>query len=641
MANDNEVEGMPAGATVRSLRQTQASDQIEGLPEGATVRPLTSQTQGATKPEEVEGLPKGATLRPVSDGSKQSTSTEDQPSVAQVLIQPTEKTDKEYMGYRGPAGVAGATVHVLNRVAEETTGAVKGLWEMGKDIFQNPDRPLIIPDKEGKYAGQETIVQKYNPFKGLGRIAEVPGAVRDINASPDPLTHYANAAEDTAAQGAGQTLTALAAEKVGEKTAGAVSNKLIKEANATRPTPVHVELEARALESEKAAAKTQAEVDKYSASKTKGVNPPKDVVEANEKAQTKAAEDRFHADTAKETYYAARTAKPAPKIQPIAQAPEVSTEDVTAQPSTLKPLGSTAPARPINVKAPGEVAPEIIRQPAQSTAELPSQLGKIRLPEAEGVLIRPQPLLTEGKPPVGLAETLESTEKAVEPLIKEVKAAKSAPAKSTPVKPADLERGIREGLGGTELKPNVPLKEQVEKPVAEKPVVEPEKKLSSDPRKATLQRAGASDEDIATILQRGSKVDPTSKVGMSKLAEHFDLDLGDKAIGRGKGDIKAGTHVEPHKVLQQIIDAGHTPAEIAKAVREGRHLPTVSGGSQSAVEAPQPQGGHAGGSSASVEELNRPGKHYRVSNMGTVTYQGKSFAPEETPNRLRKNDGST
>ena len=43
------------------------------------------------------------------------------------------------------------------------------------------------------------------------------------------------------------------------------------------------------------------------------------------------------------------------------------------------------------------------------------------------------------------------------------------------------------------------------------------------------------------------------------------------------------------------------------------------------------QGGHAGGGSASEEELARPGKHYIVQKNGSVTYHGKSFAPEETP----------
>lgn len=40
------------------------------------------------------------------------------------------------------------------------------------------------------------------------------------------------------------------------------------------------------------------------------------------------------------------------------------------------------------------------------------------------------------------------------------------------------------------------------------------------------------------------------------------------------------------------------------------------------------QGGHAGGGVASVEEINRPGQNLMVSKNNTVTFHGKSFAPE-------------
>lgn len=44
------------------------------------------------------------------------------------------------------------------------------------------------------------------------------------------------------------------------------------------------------------------------------------------------------------------------------------------------------------------------------------------------------------------------------------------------------------------------------------------------------------------------------------------------------------------------------------------------------------QGGHAGGGVSSVEELSRPGTNYVVSPSGTLSYHGKAFAPESTPN---------
>lgn len=43
----------------------------------------------------------------------------------------------------------------------------------------------------------------------------------------------------------------------------------------------------------------------------------------------------------------------------------------------------------------------------------------------------------------------------------------------------------------------------------------------------------------------------------------------------------------------------------------------------------QGQGGHAGNTVASEEEINRPGQNYLVNKSGSLTYHGKSFAPEE------------
>ena len=49
------------------------------------------------------------------------------------------------------------------------------------------------------------------------------------------------------------------------------------------------------------------------------------------------------------------------------------------------------------------------------------------------------------------------------------------------------------------------------------------------------------------------------------------------------------------------------------------------------VEADEGQGGHAGNTVSSIEEITRPGTNYIVHKNGNITYHGKSFAPEETP----------
>lgn len=110
-----------------------------------------------------------------------------QPSTWDVLTQPTEKTDKEYLGYTGAAGVAGATIKGLSDVARGTQGAISGMYDMVSHPIDTAKGVAAIP----------------------AQAAQVPAAVRDINASPDPVGQYAQAAQDTASQGAGQALTAI------------------------------------------------------------------------------------------------------------------------------------------------------------------------------------------------------------------------------------------------------------------------------------------------------------------------------------------------------------------------------------------------------------------------------------------------
>lgn len=74
--------------------------------------------------------------------------------------------------------------------------------------------------------------------------------------------------------------------------------------------------------------------------------------------------------------------------------------------------------------------------------------------------------------------------------------------------------------------------------------------------------------------------------------------------------------------LQRSID-------MVQAAKAKRGITQPQNGGSAAV---QEQGGHAGNSVTSVEELNRSGTNYTVSKGGQVSYHGKSFAPESTPN---------
>lgn len=66
----------------------------------------------------------------------------------------------------------------------------------------------------GAFQGiEQTIAHPIDTLKGVADLpsqaAQVPGAIKDINASPDPTGTYAKVAQETAGQGAGQALLAL------------------------------------------------------------------------------------------------------------------------------------------------------------------------------------------------------------------------------------------------------------------------------------------------------------------------------------------------------------------------------------------------------------------------------------------------
>ncbi len=136
-----------------------------------------------------------------------------QPSVMQVLTQPTAKTDKEYLGYTGPAGVVGATLHGLNDVAQGTKDAIKGAYDSVAQPPQDKTETAVS-------ALSPAALPIYRMLRGLGHTAadatHIAAAIHDINQSADPVGNYLEAGEKTAAQGAGQALVALGTEGVAE-----------------------------------------------------------------------------------------------------------------------------------------------------------------------------------------------------------------------------------------------------------------------------------------------------------------------------------------------------------------------------------------------------------------------------------------
>lgn len=98
-------------------------------------------------------------------------------------------------------------------------------------------------------------------------------------------------------------------------------------------------------------------------------------------------------------------------------------------------------------------------------------------------------------------------------------------------------------------------------------------------------------------------------------------------IGKGQDEIQSW--MDEHN--QEAPGAKPTgAAATAKARFDAARAAAES--KANAIETDAPQGGHAGNGVSSVEELSRPGKNYVVTKSGALTYQGKSFAPESTPN---------
>jgi hypothetical protein len=141
-------------------------------------------------------------------------------SLWDTLTQKTADTDKNYLAGVGSgkddmAGTVGADIHGLNEVARGTIAAAKGGVQGAYHAFA--DQPQGTLEKTLSY--YPGLLQAYRmsakPIVDAAKLTpQIPDAVSDINASPDPLTHYAQAAEDTASQGAGQALAAAITEKL-------------------------------------------------------------------------------------------------------------------------------------------------------------------------------------------------------------------------------------------------------------------------------------------------------------------------------------------------------------------------------------------------------------------------------------------
>ena len=545
------------------------------------------------------------------------------PAVRASTKTPTEKAAENAVITTPPSNidlikgfVTDAASQVRHNPMEFAKGVAKAVIPTAQGALPQADSTELDAATKAKLEKEEenpNLAERI--LEGTSEALHIPQAFKKVQ---DVVTPYLT--PQNSAQQAGSDVGQLTGQMYGAVEMGKGAMGMVRPGTynpsrvaLTRPEPVPQLLVDELNAKQAAFNKAKTDVDVYQHSQAKGAEPPAKVQKAFDKAKKELVEAQFHYNTAKDAIRP-KTVKPQPvdHFQGFQQ-------DI----DSMAPGAPGAPEqKPINVKGPGEVKPETISQPltekpmiVPGQKQLPKNQGRMgvtnMLPEAplhlpqevlpsEHSMVKtnvpakvtePKTVVVEmrvpksrygaptktvsAKTPTGVPQVMPVEAPASS---MEAEITKNEPKPASPVKPMSDKIGeeVRKGTGGAEdLKPNVPLKEQG---TAKEPV-----KLSSDPRKAALQRAGATDEEISKILARGTKTDPTSKVGASKLAEHFGIDLGQSAVGRGKADAAAGTHISPAEILQTIIDAGHSPSDIAKAVDEGKHLPTASGGSQAAT----------------------------------------------------------
>lgn len=128
-----------------------------------------------------------------------------------VKVPPAAKTQPDDSSMLLGKDVNGPNPYKLDSYGDAT---LHGLWGLGQGVAQGINGGINLI---------KTAARAYNdPHADVGdaafpepKIEQVPGAIKDINNSPDPLGTYATVAGDTAAQGGGQLGTMLAAHKIG------------------------------------------------------------------------------------------------------------------------------------------------------------------------------------------------------------------------------------------------------------------------------------------------------------------------------------------------------------------------------------------------------------------------------------------
>ena len=173
---------------------------------------------------------------------------------------------------------------------------------------------------------------------------------------------------------------------------------------------------------------------------------------------------------------------------------------------------------------------------------------------------------------------------------------------------------IEQGAGTQPLKPNVPLREQFPaqaKPVATVAETDPLKVKYPDPAVRQLVRANgepiylAAKGDPATI----KAIHDLTRVDLRQALINSGEDMGQITVSDSK--FAGPGSISRQDAFGRLLKKGYSPQEIVDLAKKE-----------------MAQGGHAGGGVSSVEEIKRGGQNYVVNPSGSLTYHGKSFAPE-------------
>lgn len=464
---EQQIQGVPEGLTEEPIKQQPTA--VQGVPEGLTEEALPK----SPKPAGVTKAPVAPVVIPPNKGKLPPPATKDiltqtdemggLPPAQAVVVKSARGVRGLYHGVMGDeenAASKGETTtaspeaanlgftpeHVGYKAGEMVHGIGKFIKEGAQDIVGN--EPIVIPDKGdthgfadpkahtlmSKYVTAPSMaerqasqdeMQKYFETKGPAAAghaisAFLHGTLGEYVPAVGPL---AMALTDQAQKGdLGGALAQIASLYAFEKGTGALKSGIKDRINAKveelTKTPevkqAEANVEATAKPREAAQAKYDAalaEHNKYSASHAQGIDSPKPVKAALDKAKAELDEHTAHHELAQEHLEKTKAAQPTipqqvggaagraiGKVLPTPEAaPEVPADKVEAAPVLTK-LGAPKPPavlKPINVKRPGEVQPETFPQTPKERPQSP--LGRISLANDQGTMGKP-PLLTEGTP---------------------------------------------------------------------------------------------------------------------------------------------------------------------------------------------------------------------------------------------------